>query len=104
MSSILARKPRSATGDVNGWERSIYGTTYWFDATPYEVKAFRLTADSGELVRHWIDTPDTIGEYDPNDPSTRPSRGRSPGHGTGTPAGPTGSTSPAAAPATTSWR
>ncbi|MDH6625787.1 hypothetical protein M2271_003598 [Streptomyces sp. LBL] len=76
MSKISARSARGVSGDVVAWERIIDGVRYWFDATPYEVKVFRLNLAGGDLVHHWQDTPDVIGEYDRYDPSTCPEPGQ----------------------------
>ncbi|MGW1976707.1 hypothetical protein [Streptomyces sp. NPDC001889] len=73
--SMSVRRTRGATGNVVAWERTIDGVTYWFDATPYELKAFRLSLTGGDLVHHWRDVPDTVGEYDRYEPSTRPAPG-----------------------------
>ncbi|MEU1074345.1 MULTISPECIES: hypothetical protein [unclassified Streptomyces] len=75
MNAISVRSPHGSAGDVDAWERIIYGVRYWFDATPYEVKVFRLRLDGGDLVHHWRDTPDVIGEYDRYDASTHPKPG-----------------------------
>ncbi|KAF4408614.1 hypothetical protein [Streptomyces lycii] len=61
---------------MKAWERVFNGVRYWFNATPYEVKVFRLRTDGGDLVHHWRDIPDTVGEYDRYSPETYPMPGQ----------------------------
>lgn len=74
--TVAARTDLSATPGVAAWERIISGRRYWFNATPYDVKVFRLTLAGGDLVHHWRDVPEAVGEYNPFDPSTRPLPGQ----------------------------
>lgn len=76
MISISARLPMNTFGDAVVWERTIGGVHYWFNATPYEVKVFRLRLDGGDLVHHWRDVPETVGQYDWYDRSTWPAPGQ----------------------------
>ena len=74
--AISERKPLDNTSGGVSWERIIYGRRYWFDATPYDVKAFRVHKKGGDLAHHWRDVPDVVGEYDRSDSSTRPKSGQ----------------------------
>ncbi|MEV7425212.1 hypothetical protein [Streptomyces sp. NPDC091212] len=76
MAIVSARVPLHGTGTATEWERTVNGVRYWFNATPYEVKVFRLNLKGGDLVHHWRDEPDVIGEYDRYDPSTHPQPGQ----------------------------
>ncbi|MFF4610333.1 hypothetical protein ACFY1Q_11780 [Streptomyces albidoflavus] len=71
MASVTARAPRGA----GAWERIVYGVRYWFDATPYEIKVFRLNRDGGDLVHHLRDEPVASHRYDRFTPSTKPRPG-----------------------------
>ncbi|MFG3014370.1 hypothetical protein ACGFZB_28910 [Streptomyces cinerochromogenes] len=74
---ISARQALGGGGsNVLAWERVIGGRRYWFNATPYEVKVFRLRLDGGDLVHHWRDVPETVGEYDRYDKATYPAPGQ----------------------------
>lgn len=72
MIEISARVPMGTSSGVVAWGRTINGVTYWFNATPYDVKVFRLRLDGGDLVHHRRDVPELVGEYDRYDPSTHP--------------------------------
>ncbi|WP_309049038.1 hypothetical protein [Streptomyces sp.] len=72
---ITARRPLSGNSTTTAWGRVIGGRRYWFEATPFEIKVFRLDQKSGSLVHHWRHMPDTVGEYDRYDPATRPRPG-----------------------------
>ncbi|WP_369213899.1 hypothetical protein [Streptomyces flavofungini] len=72
---ITARAPLSGNHGVTAWKRVIGEHRYWFEATPFEVKVFRLDQKGGDLVHHWKDAPDTVGQYDRYNPATRPRPG-----------------------------
>lgn len=73
---MSVRTPLGATDGAKAWERIIGGRRYWFNATPYEVKVFRLSLQGGDLVHHWRDAPEVIGECDRYDRSTYPRPGQ----------------------------
>ncbi|WP_147992641.1 hypothetical protein [Streptomyces sp. t39] len=75
MAAITPRMTLNGAIGSQNWERVIFGRRYWFTATPWAVKAWRLSRDGGELVHSWEPAPETVGRYDCFDSATRPELG-----------------------------